>query len=207
MSVGVLGRHLGNGKESVIRDEVIETGAQDVGRALACLTAAFLTDPFMRWMLPDAVQYLKAFPEMTRPALARGRVHATEDVSGAALWVPPGTSLEDDDSEDPLTKWLDPSQAKTLAEISEQMASYHPDDATWFLPMLGVDPLHQGKGIGTAVLRHGLREIDAAGQKAYLASSNPRNLSLYERHGFEHLGRVQVGSAPAIVPMLRPASR
>jgi ribosomal protein S18 acetylase RimI-like enzyme len=38
---------------------------------------------------------------------------------------------------------------------------------------------------------------------AYLESSNPRNISFYERHGFESLGAIQVGSSPTVVPMLR----
>jgi hypothetical protein len=38
----------------------------------------------------------------------------------------------------------------------------------------------------------------------YLESTNPRNLSLYLRHGFEILGTIRVGEAPPVVPMLRP---
>ena len=45
---------------------------------------------------------------------------------------------------------------------------------------------------------------DAAGLPAYLESSNPRNISLYERHGFEIMGRIQVGDGPLVTPMLRP---
>ena len=39
--------------------------------------------------------------------------------------------------------------------------------------------------------------------RQYLASfpNNP----LYERHGFEVIGRMQSGSSPVITPMLRPA--
>jgi hypothetical protein len=37
-----------------------------------------------------------------------------------------------------------------------------------------------------------------------LESSNPRNITLYQRHGFEILGTIQIGSSPTLVPMLRP---
>ena len=32
-------------------------------------------------------------------------------------------------------------------------------------------------------------------ERAYLESSNPRNMSLYERHGFESMGKVQIGDS------------
>jgi hypothetical protein len=38
---------------------------------------------------------------------------------------------------------------------------------------------------------------------AYLESTNPKNIPLYERHGFEVLGTIQVGTSPAVCPMLR----
>ncbi|MGZ9111899.1 MAG: GNAT family N-acetyltransferase, partial [Rhodoplanes sp.] len=34
-------------------------------------------------------------------------------------------------------------------------------------------------------------------------STNPRNMSLYLRHGFEALGTIRIGSSPPLVPMLR----
>ena len=39
---------------------------------------------------------------------------------------------------------------------------------------------------------------------AYLESSNPANVPLYQRHGFEVLGEIQVGSSPPVFPMYRP---
>jgi hypothetical protein len=42
---------------------------------------------------------------------------------------------------------------------------------------------------------------------AYLESSNPKNIPLYERHGFELLGTIQVGTSPPIFPMLRTPRR
>ena len=39
-------------------------------------------------------------------------------------------------------------------------------------------------GLGSALIKHGLRQCDAQGLPAYLESSHPRNVPLYERHGF-----------------------
>ncbi len=71
--------------------------------------------------------------------------------------------------------------------------------------MIGVDPARQGGGIASALLAESLRAIDREGAIAYLESSNPRNIPLYERHGFEVIGEIQSGSSPGARPMLRKA--
>ena len=53
------------------------------------------------------------------------------------------------------------------------------------------------------LMRHATERFDAEGVPAYLESTNPRNISLYLRHGFEILGTIQAGSSPAVVPMIR----
>ena len=54
-------------------------------------------------------------------------------------------------------------------------------------------------------MRHALARCDRDGKAAFLESSNPKNVSFYERHGFEVLGRIQVGTSPTLFPMLRKA--
>lgn len=63
--------------------------------------------------------------------------------------------------------------------------------------------MQQGKGFGTALIRHGLEECDREEVYAYLESSNPQNLSLYIRHGFEILGTVTADTMPPLIPMIR----
>jgi ribosomal protein S18 acetylase RimI-like enzyme len=62
-------------------------------------------------------------------------------------------------------------------------------------------------GYGSALLRYALQQCDRDGVAAYLESSNPRNISLYERHGFAKLGSIQAGTSPTMVPMLRRPSQ
>jgi ribosomal protein S18 acetylase RimI-like enzyme len=83
------------------------------------------------------------------------------------------------------------------------MASYHPPEPHWYLPLLGVDPTRQGQGVGSALLQHATARCDQAGQLAYLESSNPANVPLYERHGFEIVGQIQAGTSPTFHPMVR----
>jgi hypothetical protein len=83
-----------------------------------------------------------------------------------------------------------------VSAVFERMAAYHPDEPHWYLPMIGVGP---------PVPRHTLLQCDKDHMAAYLESSNPANVPLYERHGFVILGTSQVGWSPPICLMLRAA--
>jgi ribosomal protein S18 acetylase RimI-like enzyme len=57
--------------------------------------------------------------------------------------------------------------------------------------------------LGSALLEHALARCDGDHTLAYLESSNSPNNLLYERHGFEVIGTIQVGASPPIWPMVR----
>jgi ribosomal protein S18 acetylase RimI-like enzyme len=90
-----------------------------------------------------------------------------------------------------------------MFSMFEQMDAFHPPEAHWHLPLIGVDPAHQEKGIGSALLSHILNVSDGQNVAAYLEATSPRNVPLYERHGFEAVGSIQVADSPQIIPMLR----
>jgi ribosomal protein S18 acetylase RimI-like enzyme len=182
--------------------------ARDV--VLATVVLAFATDPLVRWIWPDAHAYLVNMPKLidafAGAAFVRGSAYATDDHAGAALWLPPGVSPDGEAMGALVQSTAPPSVLADLPEISEQMASYHPQEPHWYLPLIGVDPARQGQGYGAALMKHVVTAFDRDGALAYLESTNPRNISLYERHGFESLGRIQAGGSPPIVPMVRRPS-
>jgi hypothetical protein len=51
------------------------------------------------------------------------------------------------------------------------------------------------------LIRSTVPEGDQA--NAYLESTSPGSVRLYQRHGFELLGTIQVGSSPQLFPMVR----
>lgn len=53
------------------------------------------------------------------------------------------------------------------------------------------------------LMRHALELCDQQGVRAYLESSNQANIPFYERLGFEVMGKIEVGSAPPVHPMIR----
>ena len=48
--------------------------------------------------------------------------------------------------------------------------------------------------------------LDENNYLGYLESSNPMNISLYMRHGFEIMDEIRIGDAPVITPMIRARS-
>ncbi len=177
------------------------------GAAIATIVLAFAADPMTRWTWPNPDQYLAAMPRMARAfggrAFAQGSALATDGYTGVALWLPPGVGPDEDGLSAVMQSTVAPSKLQDGAGIFEQMAAYHPHEPHWYLPLIGVDPAYFGQGHGDALMTHALARCDRERVPAYLESSNPRNISLYRRHGFEPLGTIQVGTSPPLVPMLR----
>jgi ribosomal protein S18 acetylase RimI-like enzyme len=168
---------------------------------------AFAADPVARWAAPDPVKYLGIMPEFMLAFGGNGFAHGSVDIVGdglgAAMWLPPGVEPDSERMEAVMAGSVPESVLPDLAGVMEEMGKSHPDEPHWYLPVIGVDPMLHGRGLGSVLMRHALERADADGVPAYLESSNPRNISLYERHGFEIIRTIQVGSSPPIVPMLR----
>lgn len=178
-------------------------------KAVHVIVLAFSTDPVVRWFMPDPTVYLEEFPLFARafgaPAFEKGSADLLEGGAGAALWVPPDTHPDEDTMGTIIARACSPSIQKEVAAVMEQMAGHHPDGPHWYLPLIGVDPSRQSQGFGSVLMRHALDRCDRDHLPAYLESTNPRNIPFYERQGFERIGRIQVGSSPPVVPMLRRA--
>jgi ribosomal protein S18 acetylase RimI-like enzyme len=146
-------------------------------------------------------------PSFTRAfgggAFVHNGAYCTDDYAGAALWLRPNAHPDEQALGDVLERTVSASIRGDLFKVFEQMAKYHPAEPHWYLPLIGVDPAHQGKGYGSALMTYALQQCDRDHAPAYLESTNPRNISLYRRHGFEVLGTIQVGGSPPLVPMLR----
>ncbi|MDW0157077.1 MAG: GNAT family N-acetyltransferase [Nitrososphaeraceae archaeon] len=198
--------------EALMTVPIVKTAKQpDEAGVIETLKLAFTADPATRWVWPDPQKYLSYFSSFARAfggrAFANNSAHYVGNYSGAALWLPPNIHPDVDQLIALLQSTGSNEAKKDGPEIFEKMSSYHPHEPHWYLPLLGVDPLHHGKGLGSALLQHALVMCDQDNKYAYLESSNPKNISLYERHGFELLGTIQVNTSPSIFPMLRKPRR
>jgi GNAT superfamily N-acetyltransferase len=189
-------------------DTLIHTAtAADAERCFPVLALAFCCDPPCRWTWPDPQQYLEAFPRFARAfggsAIEHGAANYYEAFSGVALWLPPGVTPDEAALVSVLQDTVGAARRDALFSMFEQMNAFHPREAHWHLPLIGVDPAHQEKGVGAALLRQVLDACDSQKMLAYLEATSVRNVPLYERHGFEALGRIQVADSPPVVPMVR----
>jgi ribosomal protein S18 acetylase RimI-like enzyme len=188
---------------------IIKTAAtaSDEASIIDVLVRANWEDPAARWVWPDSQQFLTHFPSFVRAfggrAFAHGSAYYVDGYTGAALWLPPDVHPDEDMLIALLQRTVSEQIQKDFFPVLEQMGRYHPSEPHWYLPLMGVDPSQQGKGFGSALLQHTLMQFDRDNKLAYLESSNPRNIPLYKRHGFELLGSIQIGTSPSIAPMLR----
>jgi GNAT superfamily N-acetyltransferase len=183
----------------------------DVGPLAASLSRAFLDDPVMEYLIPHERTRrgrLEGFFQvwLTIKHLPLGATYTDTDRTGGALWSPPGRwkwSVGQILRGSP--KFLGaygrhvPRALRVLSVIEGQ----HPHTPHWYLGVLGTDPIHQGKGIGSALLAPVLDRCDRDGLGAYLESSKESNIAFYGRHRFEVTGEIVLPGGPTVWPMWR----
>ena len=192
--------------------EAVEAiNATDRHRAVASLTLAFSSDPVMRWGWPDPERYLTYWPQIADAfgggAFNHDTAHGLEDCVAVALWLPPGVGPDAETVMELMRDSVDDHTFEDINGVFDQMDALHPTVDHWYLPLTGVDPVAQGRGLGTTLLRHALRTCDSDGLPAYLEATSPRSRNLYARHGFNIVEIIQAGTSPPLWAMLRePAS-
>jgi GNAT superfamily N-acetyltransferase len=184
-------------------------GEAEINHAIGTLVLAFGTDPVARWMYYEPDQYLLHIPRLFRAlgtsSFEAGAAQRSGDGLGVALWLPPGVARDDESLEVVIAESILKEKQVDVGAVFEQTERYRPTEPHWYLSLIGVEVLHRNKGCGAALLEHGLCQCDREHSPAYLWSSNSQNSSLYQRHGFEVVATIQVGSSPPVFPMLRHA--
>ena len=180
---------------------------EDENAIIDIMKLAFAADPVSRWIWPSPQKYLSSVEGFARAYAGKSFSNRTAyfvgDYSGAALWLPDGVE-PDFDTMMAILQTTSSVEARTDGpEVFEKIGKFHPNEPHWYLPLLGVDPLYHGKGLGSALMGYATTIFDKENIVAYLESSNEKNITLYKRHGFESLGTIQVNTSPTIYPMIR----
>ncbi len=190
----------------------------DVDLLARIAAAGFYDDPVLSWVFRDdgrrrdQLEFL--MQGLARDMLPdRGSVYLADSAS-AAFWRDPsfehGRTTADrvgePEGESPVP--FAPDELERLGILGQLMMANHPHEPHWYLNVVSTFPERQGRGLGAAVLQPVLERCDADGVRAYLESSNPRNLSLYRRQGFVDAGVLNLPDGPGLIQMWRePAAQ
>lgn len=170
--------------------------SDDVPVLADVLTRAVARDPFFSYLAGGApernARMRDAWTGILRHASARlSHTWTTEDLAGAAIWLPPGhrTSLLDNLRLMPhLARFAGWRRLRLVGDAMEELDRRrvaHVPGSHFYLSALGVEPERQGGGIGTELMQPTLAACDERGVPAYLETATARNVLLYERVGFE----------------------
>lgn len=173
----------------------VAAGPADAGAVARDLSAAFASDPVFNWFLRADAKHESArqrlFNLLIGMGLADGEIFRPATGGAASIWLPseslgPTPLLQELRALPTILQATGFSRLGRMSAMRTIMDEHHPKTPPHaYLWFLGVRPEAQGLGVGSRLLAHGLARVDAKGLPAYLESSNPANVPLYRRYGFE----------------------
>jgi GNAT superfamily N-acetyltransferase len=182
-------------------------------RIAKTVALAFYDDPVMRWCFRDDSRRLRQLERLfgffgDRLWFGQELTYTTHHVAGGAIWEAPDrwhVGVLDQLRMTPgLLSSIGLRDLPRAIRVFNLMESKHPHDPHhYYLPVIGVAPQWQGKGLGTALLRPMLERCDRERMPAYLEATSARNRVCYERNGFQVHGEIVLPDGPTFWPMWR----
>ncbi len=167
----------------------------DRARVVETVAAAFVADPAFRFFFPDDATYDSQASTFAGYLFDRrvrlGTVWVVEGGASVAMWDAPSTV--EDEATSPLELVLPTDVMRRLDTYHGTISAALPTAPGWYLGILATHPDHAGRRWGRSVMAPGLDRARTAGLPAYLETTNPHNLDLYRRAGWEALDTVMVG--------------
>jgi ribosomal protein S18 acetylase RimI-like enzyme len=169
----------------------VESG--EIRRAAELLARAFHRGPLSTVVYADEDERVHLAPQMFEALVCYDHLFRHVDClaqfAAVATWLPPGdeatpeklarAGFEDLPREAPLER-----MAAILGVIGSTVVEAAPE-RYWHLRLLGVEPACQSGGLGSALLRHGLRRAQATSCPVVLETVDVRTVPFYQRNGFE----------------------
>jgi len=173
--------------------EVRRGRTYDITLAAQVLADAFQDYPWTRWTVAEqrhtdrieALQQL-ALAELVLPHGEAWVGLLDGKIVSVACWMLPGVVVPPERFERmaSLRKKFEGDRHAASLAADEAIAPLRPGHPAYYLATLGSRPLHQGEGIGKAVLEPMLDRIRRENAAAYLETSSPANVRFYTKLGF-----------------------
>lgn len=186
--------------------EVITLEPVDYATAGQIMGRAFINDPLWTATLSDPAvlpdKLVEMFTSTIKTTVASGGLaETTPGIEAAAVWLPPGKEigflsiLRSGFDMIRFTMSLPSRDRKRMSGILRQLGAKKKElmpEPTWHLVAIGVDPDHQAKGIGSALVLSGIRKADKTGSPMYLETETEENVAFYEKLGFLTIEKIEV---------------
>lgn len=193
-------------------DAIAHLAPAGVPTAAGVLARAMTEDPGWIHLFPDPATRRRRLTRVFELAVGRLYLDLGEsfavDGAAAAIWAPPGTHAVPWSAAlglIPRLGWLIGRRTPAALRMYREMARRAPREPHHYLAALGVDPAHQGRGLGAAIIQPVLDRCDQTRTLAWLESTNPRNHAFYRRVGFVSADELAIPGGPTVTWYARAA--
>ncbi|MGA7932547.1 MAG: GNAT family N-acetyltransferase [Kovacikia sp.] len=188
-----------------LEDNQSKVFVEKIQSVAAILARAFVDDPMFEFIFPDDSIRLQTLMAFFQPFVAdginRGKVLLAPANQGVCIWYPAEVCVFDDEFEAVInqvvaisTHFGGTESGRRCEHLANQVGAYEPSDPRCEVLWIALLPEARGQGLGGHLLQPALNAADAQGLGSYLVSSNVRNHSFYERHGFRKRDAIQISS-------------
>ncbi len=198
--------------------EIVRLAESRIEEAGGVIARAFVGESVWDWVLPDAASQLKKLDAVMVAWCRYGYLFAEAYTAadpgvGAAVWLPPdpGDSTPEREAAAGYGRFVElfgeegTRRLGILMDNLDELHHRHMTSAHWYLWVIGVDPLRQGQGIGSALMQPVFQQADRAGQPCFLETHSASNVRFYQRHGFAVIAETDLPEGgPHFWLMVRP---
>jgi len=189
--------------------EPIVVPAGDVRDVADAIARGFMDNEIWVWLVPNdraRARVLRRHYRMVlrRTFMPRGTAWTTPGLDGGALWFGPERPYaRRDEITESLSMLPHLGSLRRGLTMERALSPRRPAEPHWYLSALAVDSRRQGIGIGSALIRPGLRRCDERRTAAYVESNREANLAFYGRFGFELTEQIVIPGGPPVWLMRR----
>ncbi len=177
---------------------LIHLTAEQAKAAGKVLAQAFYDYPHIQHLFPNLDERSKKLPSvfeyMVRYGIMYGEVYSiSANLEGTAVWLP---YWEAEATEEKAIKcgWGEFAlrmgeeffnRYEPIGKCENRCHKQYANFPHWYLYPIGVDPVYQGKGYASLLLRAKFAKIDKINVPCYLETNTEKNVSIYQHFGFE----------------------
>jgi ribosomal protein S18 acetylase RimI-like enzyme len=192
-----------------VRVEITQASTERLEALASVLGRSFVVEPMLLWSLGNhgdvAERFTRHFEYSLNDLIPLGLVWQAGAAEGVATWFPPdgGATWKEMQKVDPRVEELTEDAGHRYTVFWDWVGSQIPQEPVWHLDAIAVDPDARGRGMGAALVEHGLALARADNVAAVLETGNPRNVSYYEKFGFRVVDQQEVPDAGPTVWFMR----